>query len=227
MGDDIDDDDGRFYSSKYDEKDNSISKPGIEEDLKKFEFPEDIKREASTTYRELTCGSVRSTNRLMAICFCVYQAYIDINKPYDVIIIGDKINLDCDKADSSITMFSKKLTGKHKSGCIKPMDFVRCYSEYEFDLSVSSIDSIESIWNDLCKRDRSLNEDTIRKITAGLIWYYFMENEVDNYSIEAFSKVFHFKTIMPVSKIYEKMLEASRKNIVVRKKVVFPSNIRK
>ena len=54
------------------------SKCGIMDDLNKYNFDDEIKLRADYIYINLKTSSKRKSLRLECICYCIYQAYLDV-----------------------------------------------------------------------------------------------------------------------------------------------------
>lgn len=180
-------------------------KNGILEELAKLPITEDIKSIANSVYLDLNIPSTRQDNRKRAVCFSIYQAYIDSGHPTDmpfiVRMVGD---ITLVQADGAINRFWPKLKGKHKSRYITIYSLIDCYSSCEeINLTKESIDKIKDNYRKYKSTPNNKDAYKDRCIVAALIWCFIKENgESKSIDDEEYASIFGYRpvTIMAACK---------------------------
>lgn len=172
-------------------------------------FPDDVKTAASLIYGNLRGSDSRGTKRLKAICFCIYQAYIDMKNPQDIILVGKKLGLSSSESDNSITIFSRKLSdpSSHGTGYIDVCDLVRCYcQESVLNITQSSVDEIIGLWKLIVSKSPRIKERKPRPLVSGLIWTYVKRNDPEALLTAEFADTFG-QDISAVSNVSDSLTE--------------------
>jgi hypothetical protein len=167
-------------------------------------FPDNIRSCALGIYNDLNVG--RSYNRGRVVCYCVYQAYLDLGHPQDVILVGRRLGMSDADSDTAISKFSRKLRNPqlHHCGYIGMKDLVKCYGS-ELNLTAEAISDVIVLWSRICERDPTIKDKKPRSLVAGVIWLYIKSNYPHKDLTQEYSDMFsqHQSTI---ASVYARML---------------------
>lgn len=175
----------------------------IAEDIKDMDVTDTIRSKILHIYSELDITSKRKLNRRKVICFCMYQAYLDIDDPQDMPLLVKKVGgLTCADADSSVGEYSCKLRHPHEHNCgFFPIEsLIECYCRSNYiNLREECITEIKEMWRKLKESDNKVTLRPPRYIVAGLIWIYIRDNHADAVLDTNYSSIFCFEVRTVVS----------------------------
>lgn len=159
--------------------------PGLTAQVAIYEldFDYSAKVEAAKIYILLNIGNTRADNRKKAICYCIYQGYLNIGKYYDVVHIGRKLKLPSDQAKESISSFSRKFnlvddTYEFHSGDVDIEIMMEYYtSSFEQPLTQETTEELKSLCS-IWEQEIINTKFSKREFITGLVYNYFRANGI-------------------------------------------------
>lgn len=147
-------------------------------DLKQYSFTDDIKNQADVIYNKMRYQVRRGKIRFQMLFFCVYCAYLELNRDVDPIQLGAQFGLNQGEVQRCDSLFSPLQTGyKPPSTNISPLGYLPNYCT-AMNLSQEAIDEIMKMAANILKKDPRLYQENPQTVAAGLLRYYTVTNGI-------------------------------------------------
>lgn len=145
----------------------------IENDIKKFNFDDDIIREANKIHESMISFVSRGKKRKQKILFVIYNAHLNLGRVYDIHIIAKKMDIKQKKVSKIFTLCSPIKTGyNYRKMRFKPVDYVKLYMDHLEILNQQQKIQILSLSNTIISKNESITSYPPQKLAASLIIYY-------------------------------------------------------
>ncbi|CAK7994946.1 Transcription initiation factor TFIIB [uncultured virus] len=171
---------------------------GIALDLMKYDFSESIKNKACEIFFRLSVGNPRKKQRVKTICYCVYQAMIELKLgSIDPKTLELTFGLTKQEINSAIALNPTYKAGyKQNNSTTNPSDLLKMYASESFRFSDDTVDDMVKSFQDVISKSEALLTKQARTLIAAFMWYYMECNGFTSNSDE-FAKVFslQFTTI--------------------------------
>lgn len=142
--------------------------------MAKLPFPDDVKQHALINFNQLGLTNLREKSRVMAFCYCIYRAYIDLGIHIDINIIGMKLELSNNETLKAFSTYNSATTEgfENINGYVDPVDVVPCYAE-KFGLAEDIHLEIQEYLGDILEKNPELRDEPSRTLVASYMWHYF------------------------------------------------------
>jgi len=140
-------------------------------ELAELPFGEDIRCEAFLVYKAMGSPIKRKSNRQAMKFFCIYNAYINLNKMKDVNELARICGIHIPELSKIIKMFSYEKTGYlMKDIDITPLTYVRDFYA-KTELRMDEIDKLIDFTEDILEKE-GFSDEYPQAVMAGIIIYY-------------------------------------------------------
>ncbi|MEM2987184.1 MAG: hypothetical protein QXV60_03700, partial [Nitrososphaerota archaeon] len=138
----------------------------------------DIKNQADVIYNKMKYQVRRGKIRHQMLFFCVYCAYLELNRNVNPIELGEIFGLSQGEVQRCNSLFSPLQTGyKPPSRNISPISYLPDFCK-NIGLSQDALESIINMAVIILNKDPSLYQENPQTVAAGLLRYYIITNGI-------------------------------------------------
>lgn len=167
---------------------------GIKNELEKMKFPIEICKYANDLYLKVTNGEIKRSNLRKGIMFaCVFNAYIDLDKPQTPDVLQEMFNIDRKNMSKGLTYFHMRNPAKKKSCYISVEHFIPQIME-KFNAKKEHVDTVLKIY-DIIKNSSSIFiRSNPQSVSSSLVFFYLKKIDPE-ISISNFSNIVNLSEI--------------------------------
>lgn len=177
----------------------------ILDDLKNFDFSDDIKKKANYIYNQMTPITKRSKNRKLLLFFCIYNAHKELRINVIPADIGKKFGLTQGDLRKANSMFSKLQTGYEPiQNEITINDFIQDYCE---KLNLDNLDEIIQFSDNVLKNNKELELTCPQTLAASMLKYYMVSNDIE-FNDKTLLSIITNRSNTTIDTIYKKIAQS-------------------
>lgn len=165
------------------------SERSILPDLAHYHLTDDIKNTADVVYNKMKPQTRRGKVRTQMIFYCVYCAHLELNREVNPIKLGKIFDLTPGQVQKCHSMFAPLQTGYFPpASTTTPLRYLPDYCR-DLQLSQEAIESINTLAQNILRKDQTLNEENPQTVAAGILRYYVMINGIVMEDLQKLSEI--------------------------------------
>ncbi len=134
---------------------------------------EDVLLEACRINKSMIKYVNRGSNRDLKVLFCIYNAYLNLDRVADIYILGNLMGIDRKKIKKAFTVCSPFVTGyKYKKIRFSVFNYLYLYMNHIKSLNKEHKEQIHHLCHILSSASKTLNRHQSQKLAASFIIYY-------------------------------------------------------
>lgn len=150
------------------------SERSILPDLARYPLTDDIKNMADVIYNKMRPQTRRGKVRTQMIFYCVYCAHLELKREVNPVKLGKVFDLTPGQVQKCHSMFAPLQTGYFPPALTTtPLRYLPDYCR-DLQLSQDAIEFINTLAQNVLRKDQTLNEENPQTVAAGILRYYVM-----------------------------------------------------
>lgn len=155
----------------------------ILKEIKQYPFEEDVLIEADQVNKRMKPHVNRGKKRNLKLLFCVYNAYLNLNRVADIYLLGKIMNIDPKKVKDAFKICSPLKSGyKYKKVRFNVFDYLELYMSHIKLLKRDHQTHVLHLAHTIMDKTSELESYPRQKLAASFIIYYSKINGYDEVS---------------------------------------------